>query len=92
MKTGVSEGKVKFDIGSQIDSEHFYFLYYSPEHNTDAPYIHVCIEIKPDGNRSNLEVPCSEFNSDSAISFFNSDELDSFAFPNEAFIEFPIHV
>ena len=86
LQTGVNEGMIKFDIGSLGDAEHFYLLYYSPEQNTDDPYVHVCFEMQEDESRSDLKVPCIEFDSNNANSFFNSDDFDSYTFPDEVFI------
>jgi len=82
LKSGLNEGVLKFDIGSRVDMEHFYFLYY----NTEDPYLPVCFEMQVDGTRSNLKVNCPEFDSKNANSFFNSDDFDSYTFPDEVFI------
>lgn len=86
LKSGLNEGVLKFDLGSRGDTEHFYYLWYNTDYNTDDPYVPVCFEIREDGSRSDLEVPCTEFDSNNATSFFNSDDFDSYTFPDEIFI------
>jgi hypothetical protein len=80
MKVGLSEGRIKFDIG-KVTNKNAYYYYVSDLHGNYAP---ICFDKLENSHISNSEL-CSELDLNKN-SVFNSNEFDPDAFPVDVII------